>query len=299
MSAAHETEDRAKRSVLWTSHDGLRLHAVVYDPPMATQKLPVLCIPGLTRNARDFEDLGPWLAALGRRVIAIDLRGRGRSQYDPRPANYRAATYAEDIRRLLRDQKIDRAHFIGTSLGGIVAMTMALGERRAIAGAVLNDIGPRLGAAGIARIAAYAGRGVTVAPDWPEAAAAVEQAYQATFPHFGERDWRRLAKRSFKCAEDGKLVLDYDPNIVRGGARAPSKLAEMVMWRGFERLAEHAPMLVLRGALSDLFEPDTLKRMKQARPCLFAAEIEGVGHAPTLDEPQARDALGGFFSLVD
>jgi pimeloyl-ACP methyl ester carboxylesterase len=299
MSAAHETEDRAKGSILWSSADGLRLHAIIYDPPSATQKLPVLCIPGLTRNARDFEDLAPWLAALGRRVIAIDLRGRGRSQYDPKPANYRAATYAQDVRRLLREQKIDRAHIVGTSLGAIVALTLALGDRSLIAGAVLNDIGPRLGAAGLARIASYAGRGVATTTDWPEAARAVQQAYQTTFPRLTERDWIRLAHRSFKRTEDGQLILDYDPNIVRGGARAPSKLAEMVMWRAFERLAENGPTLVLRGALSDLFEQETLLRMKRVRPFLFAAEIEDVGHAPTLDEPQAREALGAFFSLVD
>jgi pimeloyl-ACP methyl ester carboxylesterase len=298
MASDKLEEDRAARSILWTSADGLQLHALAYDPPTETIKAPVVCIPGLTRNARDFDDLGPWLAQQGRLVIGIDLRGRGRSQNGP-ATKYRPATYVDDVRRLLRDQGIERAHFIGTSLGGIVAMTLALGERSVIAGAVLNDVGPELGASGIKRIAAYAGKRTGSLKSWSEATVAVRQAYQTTFPRLGDEDWRTIAERSFKLNEANELILDYDPAIVLGGTRKPSRLVELVMWRGFKLLAACGPILAIRGGLSDLFEPATLARMKGAHPALMSAQIPEVGHAPTLDEPESRRALAAFFSLVD
>jgi pimeloyl-ACP methyl ester carboxylesterase len=298
MRSEKPEEDRAARSILWTSADGLRLHALAYDPPAGAIKAPVVCIPGLTRNARDFDDLGPWLARQGRLVIGVDLRGRGRSQNGP-AAKYRPATYVDDVRRLLRDQGIKRAHFIGTSLGGIVAMTLALGDRSVLAGAVLNDIGPELGAAGIRRIASYAGKRIGALKSWDEATAAVRQAYQSTFPRLGDEAWRTIAERSFKFNEANELILDYDPAIASGGARKPSPLVEHVMWRGFKRLAACGPTLAIRGGLSDLFEAATLARMKTAHPALMSAQITDVGHAPTLDEPDSRAALSAFFSLVD
>jgi pimeloyl-ACP methyl ester carboxylesterase len=298
MGATLETEGRASRSILWPSYDGLQLHAVVYEPSQNADRLPVVCIPGLTRNARDFDALGPWLAAKGRRVFAVDLRGRGRSQYGP-ASRYRAASYADDIRRLIRTQNVARAHVIGTSLGGIVAMTMAMGDRSTIAGAVLNDIGPELGAAGVKRIASYAGARLPAVKNWVEAAALVRQAYHTTFPRLDEADWSMIAERSFRTSETGELVLDYDPAVAHGGAAQPSSLAAHFMWRGFKRLAGCGPILSIRGARSDLFEAATLARMKRSRPALMRAEIPEVGHAPTLDEPEARAALAAFFALVD
>lgn len=286
------------RSILWASADRLKLHALVYDPPAGASKVPVICIPGLTRNARDFDDLGPWLAQQGRRVIGVDLRGRGRSQKGA-AATYRPATYVDDVRRLLRDQGIERAHFIGTSLGGVVTMTLAMGNRSVVAGAVLNDIGPEVGAAGLQRIASYTGKGIGSLKSWSEATAATREAYQTTFPRFGDEDWRKITERSFKLNEASELILDYDPAIVRGGAPKLSRLVEHVLWRGFKRLAACGPTLAIRGGLSDLFEQTTLARMKAVRPTLMSAQIPDVGHAPTLNEPESRRALEAFFSLAD
>jgi pimeloyl-ACP methyl ester carboxylesterase len=298
MTSPGQREDRVPRPVHWSSADGLQLHAVAYDPPAPAGKLPVVCIPGLTRNARDFDELGPWLAERGRLALAVDLRGRGRSQYGP-AARYRPATYADDVRRLLRAQGIARAHIIGTSLGGIVAMTMALGDRSPIAGAVLNDIGPELGAAGIARIASYTSSQKRVSlSDWTLATAAIRQVHQVSFPRLDDHGWRRLAERSFRRSDAGELLPDYDPAIVRGGAARPSRIVERLMWLGFRRLAARGPTLAIRGALSDLFVPETLARMKKVHPPLLSAEITDVGHAPTLDESESRAALEAFFSLV-
>ena len=143
----------------WTSQDGLTLHARDYAAARPVTGVPVICIHGLTRNARDFEDLAPRIAALGRRVLAVDVRGRGRSARDPQPLNYHPGTYAMDVVALLEATGIDRAVFVGTSMGGIIAMVLASIRPEAIAGAVLNDVGPELSPLGLARIGGYVGGG--------------------------------------------------------------------------------------------------------------------------------------------
>jgi len=286
-------------TLTWRGRAGLRLHATDYRGRGDEHRRPVVCIPGLTRNARDFEDVAPWLAAQGRRVIAIDLRGRGRSEYDANAGNYRPDVYAHDVQALLHAAGIKRAHMLGTSLGGIVAMMLALQKLDCVAGAVLNDIGPEAGAAGLARIAGYVGK-VAPVTSWDAAAAYVQQINGASFPHFGPDDWARFARRTFRDSPTGKPEFDYDPRISRPAPSARAlRLASMLLWRGFRRLATQRPTLVLRGALSDLLEPATVARMKRAAPTLLVSEVPGVGHAPSLDEPVAREALAAYFCLVD
>ena len=284
-------------SISWPGADGLVLSGFDYRADSAEQGLPVICIPGLTRNARDFEEVAPWLARMGRRVIAVDLRGRGRSQYDSNPRRYRPSVYADDIRRLLAAQGIERAYILGTSLGGVIAMMLALSALPRIAGAVLNDIGPEAGAAGLSRIAGYVGKSAPVVT-WSDAAAYAQRINGAAFPNFGEEDWVRFARRTFREAADGTPTLDYDPRISRPLSSSALQLATMLLWRGFKQLAHNRPTLVLRGALSDLLEPRTLQRMKQAAPTLLSCEVPGVGHAPALGEPGSREALAAYFRLV-
>lgn len=288
--------DRRYEDLFWRSGDGLRLHA--RDYPGDGARLPVVCIPGLTRNAADFELLAPWLAAKGHRVLAVDLRGRAGSQRDPVPKRYNIGRYAADMLELLRDRQIPRAVFIGTSLGALVTMAVASKRSDAVAAAVLNDAGPEVGRAALARIGAYAGR--TVPPmTLEETAAYARRVGAVAFPRYTDADWRAMAARMFRRREDGLYETDYDPAIVRTASPLLLRLTRPLLWLAFRRLARVRPTLLLRGALSDVLEPGLIARMARAAPTLRVVEIPDVGHAPDLSEPQARDAIASLLSEAD
>lgn len=273
----------------WTSADGLALYARDYAPASGPAKLPVLCLHGLTRNSADFEDLAPWIAARGRRVLAPDVRGRGRSAHDPLPQNYTPATYAADVLALLDAAGIGRALIVGTSMGGIIAMVLAGLRPLAVAGAVLNDVGPSLAPEGLARIAAYAGR-IGAAKDWDEAAAMAKAVNGAAFPRYGDRDWLAFARRLF-VEKDGALHPACDPDIAAPiRAAGPDALAPDLTPL-FLGLATGRPMLLVHGQLSDLLDAPRVARMRTLAPHMAMAEVEGVGHAPMLDEPEALSAI--------
>ena len=272
------------RDLYWRSHDGVRLHARDYPAPGA--RLPVVCLHGLTRNARDFDELGPWLAGLGHRVLAADMRGRGCSDWDP-DARYTLPVYADDVRGLLADQGIARAVFVGTSMGGLVTMELAATAPELIAGSVINDVGPVLGEAGLTRIAAYVGKPVRIA-GWDDAIGYVRWQNGHAFPHYGPADWERMARRLFR-ARDGVVALDYDPAIARPFTATPTVSHDP--WARWDALVAAAPVLLLRGALSDLLEAGVAARMIAARSRVSLVEVPGVGHAPMLDERIAREAI--------
>jgi pimeloyl-ACP methyl ester carboxylesterase len=275
------------------SPDGLTLHARDYAAASGLARAPVICIHGLTRNARDFEALAPRIATQGRRVLALDVRGRGASAYDPNPAHYIPAVYAGDILALMDALAIARAVFIGTSMGGLI--TMAIGAMRpgAIAATVLNDIGPEIAPEGLARIAGYVGGGPPI-ETWDDAAAYARKLNEAAFPHYGPEDWMAFARRIF-VEKDGRPQLDYDPNIA--GAFKPPEPAPGQppppapdLWPLFEGLAAH-PLLTIRGATSDILSPAIAEHMRLAAPDMDYVEVPGVGHAPMLDESQAVVAI--------
>lgn len=271
----------------WLAEDGLRLHARDYPAGAGGAGLPILCLHGLTRNARDFEATAPWLAALGHRVLAADVRGRGGSARDP-AANYRLPVYADDARRLLAAAGIDRALVIGTSMGGLIAMELASTHPGLVAGAVVNDVGPVLGEAGLARIAAYTGTPVTIG-GWADAAGYARWQNEAAFPHYGEADWAAMARRLFR-EEAGAIRPDYDPAIARPSP-GPARTGEP--WAQWAALAACGPVLLLRGARSDLLERPVADAMA-SHPSVTLVEVPGVGHAPMLDEPAARHAIAAF-----
>ncbi len=284
----------------WRSPDGLSLALRDYAGADGPARLPVICIHGLTRNARDFEDLAPWIAALGRRVLAVDIRGRGQSDRDPVPERYAVPVYVADIAALLDQAGIARAVFIGTSMGGLITMGLAGLRPGTVAGAVLNDIGPSIDPRGLARIASYAGQRPDI-PDWAAAAARARAVNEIAFPHYGPADWDRFARRTFRASADGRPEQDYDPAIAAtdAAANAAASVAadpatEAALWGLYNTLAASAPVLVLRGALSDLLSPSTVAAMTAGRPGVRAVTIPGVGHAPMLDEPEARAALAAF-----
>ena len=284
----------------WTAPDGLNLHARDYAAASGPARAPVVCLHGLTRNARDFEDLAPRLAAGGRRVLALDVRGRGASAWDPDPMRYAPATYAGDVLALLDALAIARAVFIGTSMGGLITMVVAAFRPQAIAAAVLNDVGPELAAEGLARISGYTGQGGPVT-DWAGAADYARRINQVAFPHYGPDDWAAFARRLF-TEKDGKPVLDYDPDIAKAFVRPPPAPGEpppapFDMWPLFKGLAAH-PLLTIRGATSDLLSADIAGRMREAAPAMAYAEVAGVGHAPMLDEPEALAAIDALLETA-
>jgi pimeloyl-ACP methyl ester carboxylesterase len=273
------------RDIYWWSSDGLRLHA--RDYPGADDAPPVLCLPGLTRNARDFADVARSIAP-ARRVIAVEFRGRGESGYAKDPMSYVPLTYAQDVVALLDDQKIDRFVTIGTSLGGIVTMLLAGLVPGRLAGALLNDVGPEIEPAGLARIRGYVGKPSTW-PTWMHAARGVQEGNAAAYPDWGIEQWLAMAKRLYRVNSAGRIVLDYDMKIAEP-FRLPGNEAGPDMWRALAALAG-VPVLVVRGALSDILSARTAERMVATLPDATLVTVPEIGHAPMLDEPAVQPAL--------
>ena len=279
-----EFEDRH-----WTSEDGLRLHYRDYAGPMggSGDKAPVICIPGLTRNARDFETLAARLAPR-RRVLCLDLRGRGDSAYAKDPATYVPPTYVADLEALLAQTGIARFVAVGTSLGGLVTMLFAARHAGRLAGAVFNDVGPEVSGVGIARIGSYVGQGRSF-ETWMHAARGLQESQGEMFPDFAVGDWLALAKRAMTLGSNGRIVFDYDMRIAEPFA-TPGNAAPPDLWPCWRALAGR-PVLVLRGAMSDILDPAVATRMVAEVAEAELVTLAGIGHAPTLDEPAAVAAI--------
>ena len=273
------------------SSDGLTLYYRDYPAP-DSGRLPVMCLPGLTRNSRDFESLALWLQRGGRRVLTPDLRGRGRSQYDPNWSNYHPGTYLGDFERLQAAASAKRVIVIGTSLGGILAMLIAATRPAAIAGAVLNDVGPEIAPEGLQRIAQYVGRHAPVR-NWEEAIAQAQSTYGLALPDLSRADWQALARRSY-IEVDGVPRLDMDPMIGEAVRAAPAGAAPD-LWPVYAALAP-LPVLALRGALSDVLSEATFERMAREKPDLRRLSVARRGHPPLLDEPECLAAIEDFLS---
>jgi pimeloyl-ACP methyl ester carboxylesterase len=282
------------RDAWFRSSDGLRLYAQDSGPIGGTA-MPVLCLAGLTRNSRDFETIVPWLAS-ERRVVCLDYRGRGRSQYAPDPVTYRPDMEADDALRLLDTLGLDRIGIIGTSRGGIVAMFMAAMAKQRIAGILFNDIGPALDVAGLLRIRSYLGKNSNFT-DWGQAVASLKQTNPG-LDDLSEDRWRVFARRIFRD-ENGRPVLDYD---VRLGEAFPS--AEDIaagklqpLWPLFDGLAG-LPVGVLRGENSDLLSVATVAEMASHHPGLDATTVPHRAHVPFLDEPESQEAIARWLGKL-
>jgi pimeloyl-ACP methyl ester carboxylesterase len=280
----------------WTSRDGLHLYARDYAGASGDSRLPVICLHGLTRNSKDFEEVAPAIAATGRRVLVPDVRGRGRSEWDSKPEHYHARTYARDMLTLLDRLGIRSAVFVGTSMGGLITMAVAAIRSRAVAAAILNDVGPEIGRAGIERILSYAGQPATI-KTWEDAVDYVRRTNGVAFPAYGDADWAKFARRTFKD-EFGKPVLDYDPGIAAPYANRPVKTRSLVASYLFRRLARGRPTLLIRGELSDLTTAEIAAKMKRAVTSIRTAVVPGVGHAPMLTEAVAAAAIDEFLASV-
>lgn len=276
----------------WTSHDGLSLYSRVYDEAPGSA-LAVLCLPGLTRNSRDFERLAPHLAPRFR-VICPDLRGRGCSERDPNWRNYHPGSYISDLSALLRDLQISHVTIIGTSLGGLLAMMLPSIVRDVVTGIVLNDIGPEIDPVGAARIAGYAGRLPPVAT-WAEAVAQTRMVYGSAWPDLPDSTWIELARRSYREDANGLPVPDVDPMVGEALRNLPS--ATPNLWPLLAAL-DGIPMLAIRGARSDILSKATFERMQREKPNLVRLEVADRGHVPLLDEPECLAAIDMFLARL-
>lgn len=277
----------------WTSADGLTLryrdHAGPADRPA------IVCIPALTRNCRDFEPLAADLAG-DWRVICADLRGRGMSDYAKDASSYQPSQYAADMLALLDHLELSRVVLVGTSLGGIVIMLLAMRAPERIAAAVLNDVGPEIEAAGLARIREYVGQGRSF-PTWMHAARGLRGQASVAYPDYELADWLRLAKRLMAVGPGGRIAFDYDMKIAEPFHAPPGAATGPDMWSAFARLGQR-PLLALRGELSDILSSTTLDRMKREAAGMEAVTIARTGHAPTLEEPVAREVINRFLAKV-
>ncbi|HMI20709.1 MAG TPA: alpha/beta hydrolase [Sphingomonas sp.] len=276
----------------WYSADGLRLH--FRDYPGDAGRAPVLCIPGLTRNARDFEGVAARLAGK-RRVIAVDLRGRGESDYSPDPYTYVPPVYLQDLGALIAEHCVGPVVVFGTSLGGLMAMLLSLTARPTLAGVLLNDVGPVLGAEGMARIRSYVGTDTCFA-SWDEAAQAIADNHAGAFPDYGIADWRIWAHRMCR-AEDGAIRFDYDMGIAEP-FKLPAPEPAFDLWPAFETL-HGLPSVLIRGERSDVLEAETASDMVRRLPLMELVTLPRIGHAPTLEEPDAAAAIDRLLAKVD
>lgn len=277
---------------VWSA-DGVRLHH--RDQPGPADRPTLLCIPGLTRNARDFAALAAHMK--GRhRVISVDLRGRGESGYARDPLSYTPLTYVSDIARVLGEIGVGPVVPVGTSLGGLVTMLMAGTGAVEMAGAILNDVGPELEPAGLERIRGYVGRGGSY-PTWLHAARALSEQQREVYPTYQLGDWIAAAKRVMRLEPSGRIVYDYDMRIAEP-FRLPGGETGVDMWPALDRLAS-IPVLILRGERSDLLSADVTARMVARLPRATAVTVPAVGHAPTLDEPVAVATIDRFLADLE
>jgi len=270
------------------SQDGLSLYYRAYGDPLAAAT-PILCLPGLTRNSKDFHRLARRLSP-ARRIVCPDYRGRGRSDYATDPKSYHPVVHINDIRHLMAVEGLHHVVVIGTSFGGFLAMGMALAVPSVLRAVVLNDVGPEVSEAGLSRIMDYVGRD-NPQPDWASAVAETKRLF-ATLSLKTDEEWLGSARATWREGEDGLLHFDWDTRLAGAVSRARRELDSWSLFRGISRI----PVLTVRGELSDVLSPDTMQHMAREHPDLIFVTVPGCGHPPSLSEAIAVEALDDFLS---
>lgn len=284
------------RDVYYQSTDGLRLYARDYSPREASASghETILCMHGLTRNSADFAGLANHLSE-HYRVIAVDNRGRGLSDYDPHPANYTPVVYVQDMFTLLDALQIEQVILCGTSMGGLMSFMMAAMQPQRVLSMILNDIGPEVAAAGLARIKGYVGSTAPV-QSWSEAVAQVKAINAPAFPDFSEQQWEEFARGVYTQSNAEELRLAYDPAIAEPMAESESSAVPPDLWPLFD-VAAQKRMLVVRGEHSDILSMDCVAEMQRRSPGLVFQSVRNRGHAPMLTEPEALAAIDAFLGI--
>jgi pimeloyl-ACP methyl ester carboxylesterase len=276
-----------------TAQDGLRLHLVEYGARTAPG-LPVVCLPGLARTAADFAELATALADdpdRPRRVLALDYRGRGQSDYDKDPANYAIPVELGDVLAVLTARAVERAVLVGTSRGGLIAMALGAVRPTIMAGVVLNDIGPVIEPQGLMRIKGYIGK-LPQPRSFEDGADMLRRLFGGQFPRLADADWLGWARKTWR-ERDGRLVATYDPQLARALAAFDPEHPIPPMWPQFDALS-NVPLMVIRGANSDLLSPATLEAMTARRADMVVLEVADQGHAPLLAEPDTIARIVAF-----
>ncbi|MEO1730201.1 MAG: alpha/beta hydrolase [Pseudomonadota bacterium] len=280
----------------WTSEDGLELFYRDYPGGEgAGERSPIFCMHGLTRNSRDFADLAEHLSAQGWRVIVPEMRGRGFSEYAPNSTTYNPLQYVADVDKLLNDLEIERFISVGTSMGGLMTMLLAAAKPGRLEAVVMNDIGPQVETAGLSRIGGYVGQGRSY-PTWMHAARSIASVHGEAFPDYDLDQWLEMAKRTLVVSQNGRISYDYDMAIAEPFSQ-PGNAAPDNLWLAYEALRD-VPMVLVRGELSDLLSADTVKQMGVRNPAMKLVTVPRVGHAPTLDEPEARAAIDALLASL-
>jgi len=295
MTALASSTSDILYSAFVTATDGLRLHARCYGRP-GTTGIPVVCLPGLARTAADFDVLATALSRDGprpRRVIALDYRGRGLSQYDHNPANYSLPVELADVLAVVTALEALPAVFIGTSRGGILTMLLAAVRPTAIAAAILNDIGPVIEPQGLMRIKSYVGK-LPQPRNFEEGAEILRRLFHGQFPKLGLDDWLAGARRIFK-EENGRMVTTYDPKLAATMEGIDLEQPIPTLWKEFDALAS-VPLMVVRGENSDILSKKTVADMTARRAEMRILEVNDQGHAPLLAE---RETIARIKEFVD
>lgn len=277
-----------------TAQDGLKLHVRAYGS-RAAESLSVVCLPGLARTSADFHQLAGALSK-ARQVFAMDYRGRGRSDYDRDPANYNLGIEINDLLAVLTALGIGRAVFVGTSRGGILTMLLAVARPRAIAGAVLNDIGPVIEPRGLMRIKGYVGK-LPQPLSFEDGGEMLRRLFGAHFPKLTPADWTAYARRTFDD-RNGKLLPAYDPKLAQALAGVDVERQLPPLWKEFNAL-ERVPVMVVRGANSDMLSSETVAAMHVFRRDLQVLEVPDQGHAPLLAEDATIRRIADFVGECD
>lgn len=283
---------KAYEDIFWWSNDGLRLHARDYAG--SKKAPPILCLPGLTRNARDYEALAERLSP-DWRVIAVEFRGRGESAQAKDPMSYVPPTYVQDVDKLIDELGLKQVILFGTSLGGIVSVLIATTRPGLVKGILLNDVGPEISERGLDRIRGYVGQGGSHM-SWVHAARAIAETNADVYPHYDLHDWIAMAKRLCRLNSAGRIVFDYDMRIAEP-FRVPGGDGAADLWPAFKAIGD-IPVAIVRGGLSDILLDKVAQKMVKTLPRAKTATVPDTGHAPTLDEPEARAAIDALLSEV-
>lgn len=287
------------RDVFCQSADGLKLHARVIGPDSSTA-LPVLCLPGLTRTADDFDDIARAIAtspAAPRKVVSVDYRGRGLSDYDADPAKYAVPVELGDVLAIAASLGISRAILLGTSRGGLISMAMAAAQPKLLAGVILNDIGPALEIGGLMKIKGY----IADPPPrqtWDEAARGLKELFGTVFPSLTEDEWMAWARRAFREKAGGGLERTYDLKLSHtlDGLDPANPLPQV--WELFDAMAG-VPLMLIHGALSDLLSRQGVQDMIARRPDIDLVTVPDQGHAPLLADKATMDRIVAFCARCD
>jgi len=276
------------------SQDDLTLYARDYNHAKTTKTL--LCIPGLTRNSGDFAQFCEHVSS-DYRCIAVDLRGRGKSDYDPNPNNYQVSVYVQDMIQLIKSlQLTEPVTLIGTSLGGLVSMELMAAEGVEIDAAVINDIGPEVEAAGLERIKGYVCNPGQI-KTWDEAVAKTRESLGREYPNFSDGDWLGLACNLYCENSQGQPVLNYDPNIgLSLEQEGEGGVVSTNLWSIFDKI--NTPLLLIRGELSDLLTTDCVQRMQAMKPEMQFVEVPCCGHVPLLTEEESLNSIRQFLGCI-